>query len=63
MVLETDCVPGKCLEPETVRCSSCNRELKSPCEWIEGNHRILCDMCYSNLLWSNLRNAIEDNFD
>ncbi len=35
---------------ELMRCDSCHRELRTSAEWISNGHRIICDICYRNLL-------------
>ena len=35
------------------KCDSCNRELKSSDEWVCSDHRVICDVCYHNLLAPN----------
>ena len=34
-----------------VKCASCQRVLKSPQEWVEGNQTIVCNACYKDLMF------------
>ena len=42
------------------KCDSCNRELRSSEEWVCSDHRVICDICYSNLLAPNKKISFED---
>ncbi len=42
------------------KCDSCNRELKSSDEWVCSDHRVICDICYRNLLAPNRKINFED---
>jgi hypothetical protein len=42
------------------KCDSCNRELTSPAEWMCSDHRVICDICYRNLLAPNRKINFED---
>ena len=42
------------------KCDSCNRELTSSAEWICSDDRIICDICYRNLLSPNGKINFED---
>ena len=41
------------------RCDSCNRELKSSSEWICSDHRVICNVCYQNMLNPNKKISFE----
>jgi len=45
---------------ELMKCDSCNRELKSSSEWICSDHRVICDICYQNLLNPNRKISFEN---
>ena len=32
------------------KCDSCNRELKSSEDWVCSDHRVICNICYHNLV-------------
>ncbi len=57
----TDCRPlWPELEPgETLRCSMCNRELKSFQECIQSDRRALCEDCYRSLVYPNRESGME----
>jgi len=38
---------------ELKKCDNCNRELRSASEWICSDHRVICDICYQNMLNPN----------
>jgi len=42
------------------KCDSCNRELTISAEWICSDQRIICNICYSNLLAPNKKINFED---
>lgn len=42
------------------KCDSCNRELRSSDEWVCSDHRVICDICYHNLLAPNRKISFED---
>ena len=42
------------------KCDSCNRELTSSAEWMCSDHRVICDVCYSNLLAPNKKINFDD---
>jgi len=42
------------------KCDSCNRELVSSAEWMCSDHRVICDVCYSNLLAPNKKINFDD---
>lgn len=35
------------------KCDSCHRELKSSDEWVCSDHRVICNICYHNLVTPN----------
>jgi len=35
------------------KCDSCNRDLQSSDEWVCSDHRVICHVCYHNLLAPN----------
>lgn len=37
-----------------VKCSKCNRELRSSCDWVGNHNNILCEDCYQNLAFPSL---------
>ena len=41
------------------KCDTCNRELRSSDEWVCSDHRVICDICYSNLLAPNKKIGFE----
>ena len=42
------------------KCDSCNREMRSSDDWVCSDHRVICDICYSNLLAPNKKISFED---
>ena len=42
------------------KCDSCNREVKSSEEWVCSDHRVICDICYRNLLAPNRKINFDD---
>ena len=42
------------------KCDSCNRELRASSEWICSDHRVICDICYQNLLAPNKKINFDD---
>jgi len=32
------------------KCDSCNRELRSSEDWVCSDHRVICNICYHNLV-------------
>ena len=42
------------------KCDTCNRELKSSEEWVCSDHRVICDICYRNLLSPGRKLNFED---
>jgi len=38
-------------QAEETRCAWCHRDLKSPAEWICGRDYVICESCYSSLLY------------
>ena len=32
------------------KCDSCNRELRSAEDWVCSDHRVICNICYHNLV-------------
>ena len=32
------------------KCDSCNRELRSSDDWVCSDHRLICNICYHNLV-------------
>lgn len=63
MVIEKTCAEKMLDEPATaalMKCDFCNRELKSSSEWICSDHRVICDICYLNLLNPNKKISFED---
>ena len=39
------------VDVENVKCSKCNRALRSPSEWVGVPKNALCEDCYKNLLF------------
>jgi hypothetical protein len=53
MITEKACadrIAAKTATAEIMKCDSCHRELRTSAEWISSGHRIICDICYRNLL-------------
>ena len=44
---------------ETIRCSVCNRELKTFRDCIQSEKRALCEDCYCSLVYPNKGSGIE----
>ena len=57
----TDCRPiWQELKPgETIRCSVCNRELKTFQDCIQSEKRDLCEDCYRALVYPNKGSGVE----
>ena len=45
---------------EKIRCDTCNRELKSPAEWIRTGNGIICGSCYQSQLMPNMKISFDD---
>ena len=63
MITEIICAEEKLTETVRagkIKCDRCNRELKSSCEWIRGDNRLLCQACYQNLLLPNRKISFEE---
>ena len=43
-------------------CDSCNREIKTPGEWIRTKNGVICDRCYQRMLFPNMKISFGDNF-
>ena len=41
---------AKTATAELMKCDSCNREMKTSVDWICSGQRIICNICYRNLL-------------
>jgi hypothetical protein len=54
---------SKLTEVEKVKCSRCNCELKSPSEWLRSKNRVLCEICYLNLLYPNSSRGVDGPCD
>ena len=54
---------SKPAEVEKVKCSRCNCELKSPSEWLRSKNRVLCEICYLNLLYPNSSRGVDGPCD
>ena len=52
--------PDETADIELTKCDSCNRELKSSSEWIRSDERLICDLCYRNLLNPNKKMSFEN---
>jgi formylmethanofuran dehydrogenase subunit E len=55
----TERMPAETVNAELMRCDSCHRELRSSSEWISSNQRVICDVCYQNLLNPNRKISFE----
>ena len=51
--------PDETANTELMTCDSCKRELKSSSEWICSDQRVICDLCYQNLLNPNKKMSFE----
>ena len=47
----------KAMNAKIVKCSNCNRELRSSSIWIEDRQHILCQACYLDLAFPFLDNS------
>ena len=63
MNIETSCAERMVTERENTglqKCDIYNRELKSSTEWVCSDHRIICDICYRNMLAPDRKIYFED---
>jgi len=37
-------------KPGLQKCDSCHRELRSSDDWVCSDHRLICNICYHNLV-------------
>jgi len=62
MVTEKACAErmlDKTANTALTKCDSCNRELRSSSEWICSDHRVICNVCYQNMLNPNKKISFE----
>jgi len=50
-----DSKPGKAVNSDKIKCDICGRELKTSAEWLRTAGGFMCEICYRNLLYPNMK--------